>query len=115
MAVEFDARPLRGPWTAGYALDLHTISSTLVGYSPSGHEVFETKRPPVGELLYRLKNRNDRSAVQPLVEALVKFVTSWNIVVDAIVPVPPSNARRRLQPVMEVATALSASKGSAHG
>lgn len=107
MSTQINPHKLLGPWTAGYALDHHTTSSTLVGYNADGREVFETSRTPIGELLYRLKNRGDDSSVQPLVDSLATFLKAWNIPVDAIVPVPPSNTRRQRQPVMLVAAGLS--------
>ena len=39
----------------GFALDFHTFSSTFIGYNAFGHPEFETRRPPIGELLYNLK------------------------------------------------------------
>ena len=35
---------LSGNWTQGYALDIHTINSTFIGYDEYGHEVFDTRR-----------------------------------------------------------------------
>ncbi len=65
-------------------------------------------RSPVGELLYRLKYRNDLAAVTPLTDAIVTFLgASWKPPIDAIVPVPPSLTRKH-QPVRLVAGALSA-------
>ena len=90
MPAKINPRKLRGPWTDGYALDVHTTSSTMIGHNAYGHAVFDTVRSPLGELLYRLKNRG-----------------RWAIPVDAIVPVPPSNTTRKHQPVIGVARALS--------
>ena len=52
----------------GYALDFQTTSSTFIGYNVFGHPEFDTKRPPVGELLYQLKNRGDATAIGPLAQ-----------------------------------------------
>jgi predicted amidophosphoribosyltransferase len=65
----------------------------------------------MGELLYRLKFRGDQTTIEPIVETVVVFLASWNIQIDAIVPVPPSNASRKNQPVIEVAKAISARTG----
>jgi predicted amidophosphoribosyltransferase len=111
MAVKISPRKLRGPWVEGYALDVHTTGSTLLGYNAYGHPVFDTQRSPLGDLLFRLKNRGDRASIQPLIEAVMSFLETWKPRIDAIVPVPPSNTARRRQPVMEVAAALSKRTG----
>lgn len=70
--------------------------------------MFDTKRTHAGELLYRLKYRGDQTAVDPLADAAAQFVqATWPLILDAIVPAPPSNARR-IQPVDVVAQALGA-------
>jgi predicted amidophosphoribosyltransferase len=61
----------------------------------------------VGDLLYQLKYRNDPTAVEPLIECILEFWKTWKPAVDAIIPVPPSNASRKSQPVIAVATALA--------
>lgn len=106
MALEISPRKLRGPWTDGYALDVHTASSTMVGHNAYGHAVFDTVRSPLGELLHRLKNRGDQTAIPEIALTAGEFVKKWGIQVDSIVPVPPSNATRKHQPVIAVATAL---------
>lgn len=102
-------QPVRisGLWRDGFALDLHTLSSTYVGDDEFGHARFETKRSPSGELLYHLKYHSDKSAVGELVEALASFVRSWQPAVDMVVPVPPSR-ERALQPVLVVGEGLAA-------
>ena len=106
MSVRINPRKLRGPWVAGYALDLHTLSSTFLGHDAFGHPEFETKRSPLGDLLYRLKNAGDRSVIPEIVDTVGTFVKAWGVPIDAIVPVPPSNTRRKHQPVLAVAEAL---------
>jgi predicted amidophosphoribosyltransferase len=105
--AKINPRKLRGPWTGGYALDVHTTSSTMIGHNAYGHAVFDTVRSPLGELLYRLKNRGDQTAIPEILAAAGEFVKRWAIHVDAIVPVPPSNTARKHQPVIGVARALS--------
>lgn len=107
MPIKINPRKLKGPWVEGFALDLQTTASTFLGYDAYGHPTFETQRPPIGELLYRLKNRGDATAIEPIVEAARDFLISWNPKVEAIVPVPPSNTARKRQPVTEVVAALS--------
>ena len=68
--------------------------------------MFDTARSLVGELLYQLKNNNKLTAVDELVAAAETFVRRWGPDVEVIVPVPPSNANRRVQPVLLVGEPL---------
>ena len=112
MSVEIHPHKIRGKWAEGYALDLHTTSSTFLGYDGYGHPQFETVRSELGELLYKLKYRADPSAVDSIAETAAEFLTEkWRIEVDLIVPVPPSNTGRKRQPVLEVARAISKRTG----
>jgi len=111
LSIEIKPRRLQGgPWTDGYALHIHTLSSTFIGNNQFGHPTFDTVRSPVGELLYQLKYRNDQGAIDQLAEAAEGFLKTWNPPIDGIIPVPPSVSRRN-QPVIAVATALA---GRAH-
>jgi predicted amidophosphoribosyltransferase len=105
--VEFQARKINGPWTSGYVLDLHTVSSVLIGYDPLGHAQFDTTYSGIGSLLYRLKSRSDRSAIPELVNAAGDFIRSWQIDFSTVVPVPPTRIYRTLQPVLVLATELA--------
>ena len=107
MNVEIKPQVLRGPWASGFALHVHSLSSTYLGDDEYGHAQFSTVRSPIGELLYQLKYRQDKKALGELAEAAAGFCKqTWKLKVDAIVPVPPSQARR-LQPVLAVANALA--------
>ena len=109
MSIEIHPRRLSGPWDDGYALDVHTLSSVPIGPNHFRHMQFDTKRSPVGELLYQLKYRGDQSGVEPLAEVAVAFVKPiWRV--DAVVPVPPSTVRKS-QPVMAMADAIAAQLG----
>jgi competence protein ComFC len=109
--VKINPRKLRGPWSDGYALDVHTLGSTFLGHNAFGHPEFATKRSPLGDLLYRLKNAGDQTVVPEITGAAAGFLREWRLRVDAIVPVPPSNTRRKHQPVIAVAQALSENIG----
>ena len=105
---------ISGDWFQGFALDLHTISSTLLGYDEFGHEVFDTKRSEMGELLYKLKYRQDKSVLNEILEVATNFVKgNWGIakVLDCTVPIPPSNTARAFQPVLEIARGMSSRLG----
>jgi len=92
---------LEGPWNAGWALDLHTLWSRL---DETGR--FDTQRSPIGESLYRLKYLNDESQIGILAQVAASFISEHvrpYFAIDAIVPIPPSNTDRALQPVPAVA------------
>lgn len=95
-----------GSWKDGYVLDYHTKSSDFVGYDEYGHPQFETVRTPVGDLLYRLKYKNQKTALNDLVFIAAEFIRGWGPPVNAIVPVPPSRPRAA-QPVMEITRGLA--------
>lgn len=100
--------PMRipGRWRQGYVLDYHTLSSEFLGYDEFGHGVFDTKRSDIGELLYRLKYRSDKTVLDAIVDETLKFIETWKPSISVIVPVPPSK-NRAFQPVMEISKALS--------
>jgi predicted amidophosphoribosyltransferase len=99
-------RKIQGNWSAGYALDLHSISAQLLGYNEFGHPEFETQRTELGELLYRLKYKSDETAVTEIVDAAESFLGSWGIRFSLIVPVPPTRTERAMQPVLRIAGEL---------
>jgi competence protein ComFC len=101
--AKYQARKLRGPWKDGYALDLHTISSVVIGHNEYGHPQFDTTYSEVGGLLNRLKYRSDKSTLPDLVETAASFIRSWGIDFGAIVPVPPTKVYRTFQPVLALA------------
>jgi len=102
---------IHGRWFEGYALDLHTLSSEFLGHDPYGHAIFSSKRSELGELLYKLKNKSDKSVIKDIVDTVVNFLNlQWKIIgmIDGIIPIPPSKTGRALQPVMEIAKGVSA-------
>jgi predicted amidophosphoribosyltransferase len=105
--AKYQARKLKGPWKDGYALDLHTISSVMIGHNEYGHPEFDTTYSEVGGLMHRLKYRSDKTALSELVETAVSFIRSWGIEFTAIVPVPPTKVYRTFQPVLALATELA--------
>lgn len=98
---------IEGHWLSGVALDLHTTSSTPIGYNESGHMQFDTVRPEIAECLYRLKNHADKEAAGPIIEAAAHFLEEHRDKFDAIVPVPPSH-ERIVQPVIILAEGIGA-------
>jgi len=87
---------IEGNWEIGYALDVHTKSSQFLGYDEFGKGLFDTERSQLGELLYRLKYRSDKSVIPEIVRLVTSFASFETI--DVIIPVPPSiqTARSRL-------------------
>ncbi len=49
--IEIHPKRISGSWDEGYVLDLHTISSTLIGHNEFGHPEFDTVRSELGELV----------------------------------------------------------------
>lgn len=107
MSLEINPQRLRGPWAEGFALHVHSLSSTYLGDDQWGHARFRTTRSPIGEALYQLKYRRDLRAVAQLAGVAARFCREqWKLQADAIVAVPPSQARRA-QPVALVAAAVA--------
>ena len=104
--VEIQPVRIPGRWRDGRALDVHTVSSTYVGDDEFGHARFETRRSAMGELLYRLKYRGDRTVVEDVAEAAASFVREWCPGAEVVVPVPPSR-ERAVQPVIAVGAAMA--------
>ena len=104
--MEIHPKAITGSWDAGYVLDVHTVSSTMIGYNEFGHPEFDTQRSELGELVYRLKYKGDKGSIPNITEAIVNFLKSWKINPDLIIPMPPSKLQRPYQPVIEVASEL---------
>jgi predicted amidophosphoribosyltransferase len=98
-----------GPWNKGYAFDIHTIKSEYRGENEYGHPIFDTIRSPMGQYLYELKFGQKFPAIEKIVKLLLGdpafagFISS----VDIILPIPPSNKYRQLQPVVLVAQEIA--------
>lgn len=95
---------LEGIWRSGMAFDLHTVSSTHLGIDEYGHDRFENTRSEMGELVYLLKYRSDKSTLPKIVALLdeIKGIEKF----DHLVPIPPTNKKRSFQPVELIAQAL---------
>jgi len=97
-----------GNWKAGYAIDLHTISSVYLGDNLDGQPQFDNDRSEMGELVNRLKYHSDETAIPKIIELINKNLKNIKVV-DFIVPVPPSNLNRTFQPVYKIVEELSKS------
>ncbi len=95
---------IKGNWKKGFALDLHTKSSKYLGQDDYGHDQFNTTRTEIGQLVYLLKYKNDKSVVPEIVNMICTKFKNLNIM-NFIIPIPPSK-ERGFQPVYLVADAL---------
>lgn len=88
---------LEGNWTAGWALDFHTVSSRY----NEAKATYDTLRTPLGDVLYRLKYRREWWQARKLARVAVDFLEEVAIVskIDSIVTIPPSTFRLFFQPV----------------
>jgi predicted amidophosphoribosyltransferase len=98
-----------GPWNKGYAFDVHTVRSDYIGENEYGHPLFNTTRSPMGQRLYELKFGQKFSAIEKIITLLSEEPGFNNFIsgIDVILPVPPSNKYRRLQPVVLVAQEIA--------
>jgi predicted amidophosphoribosyltransferase len=103
--MNVNLKEICGNWDQGYVLDKHTLSSKYIGDNEHGHPQFETKRSAVGEALYQLKYRGDKTQATPLAAQVAKSIVPKFEKVGLIVPMPASNVRV-WQPVNEVAKEL---------
>ena len=95
-------------WIEGYAFSVHTQYSIYVGENESGFPQFDTKRTPMGELVYQLKYKQNRAVLPQIITLLkndAKFVDF--VKKDFVILVPATNKSRNFQPVELVADAIS--------
>ena len=105
LAMNINPQEIHGNWRAGWALDVHTLSSRPL---PDGG--YDTNRTEFGELVFQLKYRHDRTNIQPIAEVAANFIREKFAVdghlilpyLKAILPIPPSDQNRDFQPVTEV-------------
>lgn len=68
---------------------------------------FDIKRTEIGERLYRLKYRNDETALADIVDTAEQFIReTWNPPIETVVPAPSSMVRKS-QPVVLLARELA--------
>lgn len=106
--TNLNPQALNGQWNEGWALDLHTSSSTPIKDEEGNIIRWDTKRPPIAEELYRLKYHKEQYRVdniaKPAAKFLSKYKNKWQI--DMIIPIPPSDLTRDFQPVYEMAKSI---------
>ncbi len=109
--ANINPQKITGKWLSGFALDVHTTSSIYLGVNDAGHEMYDTKRSEIGELLYRLKYRGDMAAAGEIIDTISKLLVPHRDKFNLIVPVPPSGIRA-VQPVIVVARGIGAALGT---
>lgn len=94
---------INGRWKAGWALDLHTISS-----KKNDDGTFNSVRSDIGEALFKLKYRHENQHIDFLVNELVNFLNTRVVLpyIDIILATPPS-VPREFQPVYEICERVS--------
>jgi competence protein ComFC len=94
---------LPGQWHDGWALDFHTAPGEPGSY----------RRTPLGEALYRLKYRQDRTQAEPIARAVGAVLSELGLVsvLSGIIPVPPSETARPFQPVAALADRIGVLTG----
>lgn len=100
---------LEGNWKSGKAYDLHTTSSTHLGTDEFGHDRFDNTRSKMGELVYQLKYKHDKSKVEEIVALLDEIKGIENF--DFIIPIPQTSKTRPIKPVELIAVALGRKRG----
>ena len=109
MNIQINRQEIHGNWRAGYALDFHTVSSHLLP-----DRTYDTERTEIGELVFQVKYRDNRSKVQPIAEIAAKFVKEEFLVngysilpyLSAVIPIPPSDTNKSFQLVPEIAAKI---------
>lgn len=105
-ALKVNLREITGNWDKGYALDKHSVSSTITGHNEYGHPIWHTIRTEAGEATFLLKYRSDWSQVEQLAQAIVDQIVPNFQNIGLVIPVPASKPRQR-QPVYEVAQSVA--------
>ncbi len=103
--MKIDPKSIKGNWTFGWALDVHTLSSMPIGPNEFGHMQFDNTYSEIGEAIFKLKYRNDKSQVNVIAQVVTDFIKSKSELSDlcAICFALPSDTSRAYQPVLEIA------------
>lgn len=107
--MNIDPKQISGNWSAGWALDVHTIKSEHVGYNQFGRDVFDNTYSEIGQALYKLKSGRDKTQIDPIAKTAAQFIQSQPSLKDvsAVVAVPPSDTARQFQHVSLLAEAVA--------
>jgi competence protein ComFC len=100
---------LEGNWRSGRAYDLHTVASTYLGVDEFGRDRFDNTRSEMGDLVYQLKYKGDQSVVTQIMKLLDNIGGIEKF--DFLIPIPPTNRNRSVQPVELITEALGKRRG----
>ena len=93
--LKFGPQVIVGNWDYGKTLNLHTVSSRMVGEDEFGNPQFETEYSTAGKLLHAFKYRNDTDALRALLKMTGDyFADNLNAPIDVVAAVPPSKPGR---------------------
>lgn len=102
---------LNGNFEKGYALSVHTISSTMNSIGS-----FDTQRTELGQLLYEYKYCGNRNSIEQIKQITIPLLHKLFVelclgslrTIDncVVIPIPPSNYNRAFQPVFDLAKEL---------
>ena len=100
---------IEGLWTEGYAVDRHVIKSVHLGYDEFGHDVYETTRSKLGELIYKMKYNGHSDTSGEIVDIITPFLNMWltDKKINCVIPVPQTKQRIN-QPVFLIAEKIAA-------
>ncbi len=99
--LQINPQEIYGNWRAGYALDFYRLFKPL-------------EYTKIGKLVFQVKYHHDRNQIQPIAAIAAKFITEGFAVdghpvlpyLRAIIPTPPSDTKRSLQPVPVIAAKI---------
>lgn len=99
---------LKGNWDRGYALDIHTTSSTPY-LDESGQLRFENEYSVLGKALNQFKYHKNSEKFFEIMELIKPFLNRWvdMRLVEIVIPVPPSRKERKYQPSEAIAFEIS--------
>ncbi len=101
--VECRPEKVKGPWSRGYALDEHTVSSV-----PDGAGGYITERTALGQLVYDLKYSQKKINAKKLALVLAEWShRKFDLDnIDGVLGIPPSTTRK-FQPVAAIVKKMS--------
>ena len=106
--TEEDIIELNGPWDLGYALSLHSISSTVID---SSRNIFDTKRTKLGSWVYLFKYGERIEFAEPLsyclTVAIKNLILQKDHNIQVITTPPPTEMHRQYQPIKLIAEGVS--------
>lgn len=104
MISKQDSLKLKSIYFTGFSLDYHSISSRI---NEDGS--FTTLRTNIGEMLFQIKYRNNKSYIPILSKIAAEFIQNKykKIKIDFLIPIPASIINRPLQPVIELLKGIS--------